>query len=291
LTAVSLTPEQKLDVVPSVSVKDGEVVIVKGGRYERLEDEDGRPLEPAFFVEQVIKQYPKIMLVDINGIEDNTPQMELLTDVAELGEIWVDSGTRFAEGMIDVLVSGVSAVVLSTKTLAGVDQLAAAFEMSENVYLGIDWDGQVQSHSEELKHMSPRSLADIAGNLGIKKLLFNDLSRTAAAGSRPPAEGDGQQATGSREQAAGSGEQATGSWQLAAPGGRSVLLAEVPSAPRGSGLQVNKPLQLEIIRELAKGPLRLYVGGGIIEGDLAQLKQLGAAGALLSVLAIVTEAA
>ena len=56
-------------------------------------------------------------------------------------------------------------------------------------------------------------------------------------------------------------------------------------------MQVNKPLQLEIIRELAKGPLRLYVGGGIIEGDLAQLKQLGAAGALLSVLAIVTEAA
>jgi hypothetical protein len=151
--------------------------------------------------------------------------------------------------MIDVLVSGVSAVVLSTKTLAGVDQLAAAFEMSENVYLGIDWDGQVQSHSEELKHMSPRSLADIAGNLGIKKLLFNDLSRTAGAGSRE------------------TGEAA------------------------GNGLQVNRPLQLEIIRELAKGPLRLYVGGGIIEGDLAQLKQLGAAGALLSVLAIVTEAA
>ena len=235
MTAVSLTPEQKLDVVPSVSVKDGEVVIVKGGRYERLEDEDGRPLEPAFFVEQVIKQYPKVMLVDINGIEDNRPQMELLTEVAELGEIWVDSGARFAEGIIDVLVSGVSAVVLGTKTLAGVDQLAAAFEMSENVYLGIDWDGDVQSHSEELKHMSPRSLADIAGNLGIKKVLFSDLSRGGASGARP--------------------------------------------------------LQEKIITELAKGPLPLYVGGGIVEKDLQELKRFGAEGALLSVLAIVTEAA
>ena len=252
---MSTTPQQKLDVVPTVSVKDGEVVVVREGRYERLEDEDGRPLEPPFFMEQVLKQYSKVMLVDINGIEDNRPQIELMSEMAEMGEIWVDSGARFAEGIIDVLVSGVSAVVLCTKTLAGVDQLAAAFEMSENIYLGIDWDGEVQSNSEELKHMSPRSLVDIAGNLGIKKIVFNDLSRTAATGGRQNGE-----TAGSEQQAA------------------------------GGGLQVNRPLHSEIIRELAKGPLPLYVGGGILESDLGDLERLGATGALLSVLAIVTEA-
>ena len=260
MSAVNRTPEGKLDVVPTVSIKDGEVVIVRGGRYERLEDEDGSPLEPSFFVEQMLKQYTKVLVVDINGVEDNRPQMGLMSDIADLGEIWVDSGARYAEGIIDILVSGVSAVVLGTKSITGVDQLAAAFEMSENVYLSIDWDKQVMSHSDELKHMSPRSLADVAQNLGIKKLLFTDLSRTVAAGRRQKAEGD-------ERLAAGSGQQA-----------------------EGGGLQANKPLQVEIIRELAKGPLPLYVGGGIQESDLAQLSRMGAAGALLSVLSIITEA-
>lgn len=233
MSAVSFTPDGKLDVVPTVSIKGGEVVVVRKGRYERLEDEDGNPLEPAYFVEQVLKKYPKVFIVDLNGIEDNRPQMELLHEIADMGEIWVDPGARYAEGIIDVLVSGVSAVVLGTKTIAGVDQLAAAFEMSENVYLSIDWDRKVMSHSEELKHMSPRSLADIAGNLGIRKLFFTDLSRT----------------------------------------------------------QDKRPLEAELIRGLAKGPLPIYVGGGVVEADLDQLRQLGASGALLSVLSILTEAA
>lgn len=232
MLAVSFTPEGKLDVVPTVSIKGGEVVVVRKGRYERLEDEDGNPLEPAYFVEQVLKTYPKVLIVDLNGIEDNRPQMELLREIADMGEIWVDPGARYAEGIIDVLVSGVSAVVLGTKTIAGVDQMAAAFEMSENVFLSIDWDKKVMSHSEELKHMSPRSLADIAANLGMRKLMFTDLSRT----------------------------------------------------------QEKRPLDVEVIRNLAKGPLPLYVGGGVVEADLGQLRELGASGALLSVLSILTEA-
>lgn len=234
LTAMNARPGQKMDVVPTVSVRDGEVVVVRKGRYERLEDEDGRPLEPPFFLEQVFKQYKRALVVDINGIEDNRPQVELLTEMADVGEIWVDPGARYAEGIIDILVSGVSAVVMGTKTMAGVEQLTAAFEMSENIYLGIDWDGSVQSQSQDLKHMSPRSLADIAGNLGMKNIVFSDLSRTQDSGPRP--------------------------------------------------------LQQDLIRELARGPVPLFVGGGIVEKDIPELERLGAAGALLSVLAIVTEA-
>jgi phosphoribosylformimino-5-aminoimidazole carboxamide ribonucleotide (ProFAR) isomerase len=156
--------------------------------------------------------------------------------------------------------------VLGTKSITGVDQITAAFEMSENIYLSIDWDKTVMSHSAELKHMSPRSLADIARNIGIEKLLFTDLSRTAATGSRQQAAGDGHQAEGDGQRAAGSGQ------------------------PGNNGLQANKPMQLEIIKELSTGPLPLYVGGGIREADLEQLKLLGASGALLSVMSIITEA-
>ena len=226
-----MAKEAKLDIVPSVSVLDGEVVVVRGGRYERLEDEDGKPLEPGVFVEQVLKQYKRVLLIDLNGIENNRPQVNLIQELAELGEVWVDPGLRFAEGIIDILVAGAAAIVLGTKTIAGVDQLAAAVEMSEEVYLGIDYDSAVVSGSEQLKHMSPRSLADIAHNLGMTRLFFTDLSR-----------------------------------------------------------QAGNPLREKVIGELAQGPVPLYVGGAVVQADLETLQRLGAAGALLSVLSIVTEA-
>jgi len=229
---VTQTAESKLDVVPTVSIKDGEVVIVRKKKYERLEDEDGEPLAPALFVEQVLKQYKRILLVDINGIERNRPQVELIQDIAELGEVWLDPGIRHADGIIDLLVCGVEAVVMATKTVAGVDQLAAAFEMSENIYLSIDWDGAVLGGDESIKHMNPRSLADIAKNIGVKKLIFTDLGR----------------------------------------------------GPKKKGLES------EIIKELAKGPIPLYVGGGVVKKDLGEIERLGAKGALLSVLSIVQEA-
>jgi len=172
-------PQGPLDVVPTMSVRDGEVVIVRDGKYERLEDEDGRPLEPAVFAEQVLKEYPRILVVDINGIESNRPQVELIQELGELGEVWVDAGLRYAESAIDILVAGASAVVLCTKNVAGVDQLAAAVEMSDSVFLGIDWDGAVVGEDEQFRHMSPRSLRDVASNLKFPKLFFTDLGRSA----------------------------------------------------------------------------------------------------------------
>lgn len=225
-------PQGPLDVVPTISVRDGEVVIVREGKYERLEDEDGRPLEPAVFAEQVLKEYPRIMVVDLNGIESNRPQVELIQELGALGEVWVDAGLRYAESAIDILVAGASAVVLCTKNVAGVDQLAAAVEMSDSVFLGIDWDGAVVGEDEQFRHMSPRSLRDVASNLKFPRLVFTDLGRSAR----------------------------------------------------------RKPLESEIIRELAAGPIPVHVGGGVTEADLEALGKLGAAGALLGVLSIVTEA-
>ncbi len=225
-------PGGALDVVPTMSIRDGEVVIVRDGRYERLEDEDGRPLDPPLFAEQVLKQYPRILVVDLNGIEFNRPQVDLVQQLGALGEIWVDAGIRYAESAIDILVAGASAVVLCTKNIAGVDQLAAAVELSDSVYLGIDWDGALVGEDVQFRDMSPRSLVDIASNLKFPKIFFTDLGRSSK----------------------------------------------------------RRPLEAAMIRELAAGPIPLYVGGGVVEADLDELGKLGAAGALLSVLSIVTEA-
>lgn len=223
---------RNLDVMPAVSVLNGEVVVVRGGKYERLEDEAGRPLEPAAFVEQLLESYERAFVVDITGIETGEPQLALLQELSDAGEIWVDPGIRTAEGAVDVLVAGASHVVFGTKTLAGVEELARALRDTENVSLGIDWDGRVVGADEQLKHVSPASLMEIARNLGLQMVFFNDLGRSRA----------------------------------------------------------RKPLETGIIRELARGPMGLYVGGGVMEEDLPGIQAAGARGALLSLLSIVREA-
>jgi len=226
------TVQGKLDIVPTISVRDGEVVIVRQMKYESLEDEDGKTLDPVLFVEQVLKQYPRVLLVDLNGIESNRPQVELIQAVSGAGEVWVDPGIRYAESAIDILVAGAAGVVLGTKTVAGVDQLAAAVELSDCVFLGIDYKDGVVAEDEQLKHMSPKSVLEIGRNLKFPRLFFNDLDRSSR----------------------------------------------------------KKPLEADIIRELAAGPLEVYVGGGVTEHDVPQLTELRVRGALLSVLSIVTEA-
>ncbi|MGQ9582665.1 MAG: HisA/HisF-related TIM barrel protein [Thermoplasmatota archaeon] len=218
--------------MPAVSLLDGEVVVVREGRYETLEDEDGTPLDPVAFVEQLLGRYSRAFVADITGIETGEPQLGLVQELSALGEIWIDPGIRSAETAMDVLVAGAHHVVFGTKTLAGVEELAAALRDTESVSLGIDWDGVVVGADEQIKHLSPAALLDIARNLGVGRVLFNDLGR-------------------SRER---------------------------------------KRLETEIIRSLARGPLELYVAGGVTEEDLPAISSAGAAGALLSLLSIVKEA-
>lgn len=218
--------------MPAVSVLDGEIVIVRGGRYERLEDESGRPLDPASFVEQLMESYERAFIVDITGIETGEPQLRLLQELSEAGEIWVDPGVRKAETALDVLVAGAAHVVFGTKTLAGVEELSKALGDTEEVSLGIDWEGRVVAFDEQLKHLSPRTLLDISRNLGLKRIFFNDLGRSNS----------------------------------------------------------RKPIEARIISELTRGPLELYVGGGVMQDDLPAIKAAGAKGALLSLLSIVKEA-
>ncbi len=171
-------PDHRLDVMPAVSILDGEVVVVRGGMYERLEDEGGAPLDPVALVEQLLGRYSKAFVADITGIESGDPQLGLIQELCELGEIWVDPGIRTAETAMDVLVAGAQHVVFGTKTLGGVEELASALQDSDSVSLGIDWDGSVVGADEQIKHLSPPALLEIARNLGVKRVLFNDLRRS-----------------------------------------------------------------------------------------------------------------
>ena len=47
-------------IVPAVSVRSGEVVVVRGAAYEPVEDAAGSPFAPDEFVDVFLKDYPAV---------------------------------------------------------------------------------------------------------------------------------------------------------------------------------------------------------------------------------------
>jgi uncharacterized protein related to proFAR isomerase len=165
-------------MAPALSVLDGAPVIVKKKGYDPLLDDDGDPIPPKDFVEELVKRFGRtVYLLDIDGIERNRPQYSLIKDLSKEAELWVDAGSRTSEGLIDVIIAGAEKAVLSTKRMADIDEMIAAVDVSDKVMLGIDFNKGVISPDSTMARMSPRKVADLARTKGIMEVVFADYSR------------------------------------------------------------------------------------------------------------------
>jgi uncharacterized protein related to proFAR isomerase len=164
-----------LEIIPAVSLFKGIPVIRKEASYEPLQDINEENITIHELLDELKKHYKKALITDINGINKDRPQLELLKTISTKMELWVDAGSRYGEGAIDILITGAEKVVLGTKTLRSLEELENAVELSENVVLGIDWDDTIVSPEKSIKEMLPSSLTDKARSLGIKDVIFTDL--------------------------------------------------------------------------------------------------------------------
>lgn len=125
---------------------------------------------------KLFKDYDKIFILDVNGILNYKPQLNLLKKLASNGKIWTDPGVRFSDDIIDPLVADIDKIIVSTKTLSNFDELDKAVELSEEIIVGIDYDDGIINHGirteVDLKDFE-RNLSNIDIN---KILLFDWLS-------------------------------------------------------------------------------------------------------------------
>ena len=78
------------------------------------------------------------------------PQLVLFKKLTQLGNLWADTGVRCTDDIIDPIVADVNKVVISTKTLSNFNELFKAFELSEQIILGIDYDNGIINHGSRL---------------------------------------------------------------------------------------------------------------------------------------------
>jgi uncharacterized protein related to proFAR isomerase len=174
------TEVKGFDSVPAVSILYGQPVIMKDKEYVTLKDKDGRETEITAVIDKLKGVYEKVLVTDLNGITRDRPQLEVLKGICSKMSLWVDAGSRYGEGAIDILITEADKVVLATKTLKKLEELENAMELTENIILGIDYDDGIVSPNREIREMTPLDLVREAEEIGIETFIFTDMKNLSS---------------------------------------------------------------------------------------------------------------
>lgn len=172
-----------LETVPAVSLLYGQPVILKSKEYVTLKSKDGKEMDITDLIDELKGLYDKVLVTDLNGITRDRPQLEILKGICSKMSLWVDAGSRYGEGAIDILITEADKVVLATKTLRKLEELGNALELSENIILGIDYDDGIVSPNKDIRDMTPLTLVKEAEDIGIDTFIFTDM-KNLSSGTR-----------------------------------------------------------------------------------------------------------
>jgi uncharacterized protein related to proFAR isomerase len=172
--------EKIMENIPALFIYKGMPVIKGKEIYEPLQDKDNKAFGISEILDELSKRFEKVLLTDLNGIERDKPQLEMFRRLPKKMESWIDAGTRYGPGIIDILVAGADKVVLSTKTLKNLKELEKALELSENILLNIDFEEGIVSPDRSIREMSPWDLTREAEHFGIDTIIFTDLKNLAS---------------------------------------------------------------------------------------------------------------
>lgn len=101
----------------------------------------GSAVDPFDAVDRLSSQYALLYLVDLDGIERGTPQLDYEQELARDMPLWVDAGVRAADQAIDVIVAGAQRAVLSSAYLRSPRQLERAWRLSTQLIFEIELRG------------------------------------------------------------------------------------------------------------------------------------------------------
>lgn len=162
--------------IPAISLMDKTIVLAHGKKYETLTIDEKVP-DALDLIEIVTENYNTIYMMDINGLTKSKPQMNLVKELSEYCEVWLDAGVSTSEDVYDLLVAGAHEVIVSSKTLKDLFELARAYELTEKIIFEIDYAQGVISPNSQLMNMQPDILAEEVNDIGINRIIFADLDR------------------------------------------------------------------------------------------------------------------
>src|SRR5216117_4201529 len=119
----------------------------------------------------------RVFMLDLAGINRANPNFEVTRHLVKRSDVWLDSGGREPEEVMDGYMLDVERVVAGTKTLRSPDAFAGLYALSNDVLPCIDWDGKVLWRGG---HAGPTELRDVANllrGIGFPSACVMDLRR------------------------------------------------------------------------------------------------------------------
>lgn len=160
-------------LVPCLMIGGGRVMFPADGGPKAGRDAQGQPLDVLDTADKLLAAYPRLYVVDLDGVDHGQPQLDYLQELCRTADVWVDAGVRTADQAIDVLVAGARRAVLSTAYLEGPRELRRAWKLSPDLVLEVETDGRnVLARSDEWKGRPVAELLAAARELGLSETML-----------------------------------------------------------------------------------------------------------------------
>jgi len=142
--------------------------------------------EMSAFASKLSDKFEKLYLADIDGLTRNKPQLDVAREVSEEIPTFYEGGVRFANNVIDMLITGADKAVVGTATLAGFDELRDAFKLSENITFKADIRDGIVSFDPQIAGRAFLDLSRDVREIGITEMfvplsLANEASQAKKA--------------------------------------------------------------------------------------------------------------
>jgi Histidine biosynthesis protein len=161
-------------LVPCLLLRRGRVCLPGPDGPVPVRSRAGPPLDPFDVIDRLSPQYDRLYLVDLDGIERGSPQLEYIQELSRDMDLWVDAGVPSADAAIDILVAGAQRAVLSSSHLRGPVELRRAWKLST------DWvfeteivDGAVRNSGPLWESTEAVALAQAARAVGIADVVVS----------------------------------------------------------------------------------------------------------------------
>ncbi len=131
--------------------------------------EGGRELRP--LISTMLKEYGKLLLWDVEGMERGRPDLALYRKFEGKG-LWVDEGAQSIGDLMDVLIAGAEVAVLNVKTFPSLDNILMAGEMMEKLAICVEETQGALARDPRFVGMLPPDLFREGLRAGIGKGIY-----------------------------------------------------------------------------------------------------------------------
>ena len=174
----------KTEIFPAIDIRDGMVVRLLKGDYDKMTIYGGSPVEMAFAFDDMGANW--LHVVDLDGArEGDTKVKDLVKDIVRNTSLKVEigGGIRTQYQIEDYLAMGVERVILGTIAMTDLDFTSKAIETyGPGIAVGIDIkDGYAAIKGwEELSPYTKDQAFDLLCDMGVSSIICTDISRDGA---------------------------------------------------------------------------------------------------------------